>query len=75
MRDASYIVALFGVVILLAAIGFGWKLVRAPRVRSSSAAVGRDDRRTNAAGIALAIALGLSVVAATLAILGWFARV
>jgi multisubunit Na+/H+ antiporter MnhB subunit len=74
MRDASYIVALFGVVILLAAIGFGWKLVRAPRIRSSSAA-GRDDRRTNAAGIALAIALGLSVAATTLAILGWFARV
>jgi hypothetical protein len=74
MRDASYIVACFGVLILLAAIGFGWKLVGAPRTQSSSVAVGRDDCRTIAAGVALTVALGLSVVAATLAVVGWLVR-
>ena len=71
MRDASYILALIGMFILLAAGAAWWDIFRQPETVPSSGRVQLDTRRANLAAIATVAALGLSVVAAFLAIVSW----
>ena len=75
MYDASYIVAFFGALFLLAAAAAWWKIARDPKEKEAAAAhIGIDSRRVKSAAVATAIAFGLSGVAAILAVLGWFLR-
>jgi len=71
MRDASYFIALFGVLFLaVAAVGW-WRIVRKPDEKPPTES---DSRRTNSAGMVIAIAFLLSATAAVFAIVGWFQR-
>jgi len=70
MREASYMVALIGTFVLLAAVAAWWNILRHPQ---SVPAIGRLelDARANSAAIAIFAALGISAVAAIMAIIGW----
>lgn len=74
MREISYVVAFFGAVLLLAAAGAWWKIVREPEQDSTGAPRGIDSRSVRSAAKATAIAFCLSGVAAILAVLDWFLR-
>jgi uncharacterized membrane protein len=71
MRDASYIVALMGSFVLLAAIAAWWNILRQPQLDPAAGYLDQDTSRTNSAAIATEVAFGLSAVAAILAIIGW----
>jgi hypothetical protein len=73
MRDASFIVAIFGALFLLCAAGVWWKVVRKPGDRTPDRA-GVDSPRAKSAAMAVVIAFALSGLAAVLAIIGWVAR-
>ena len=74
MRDASYMVAFFGALILLAAAGAWWMIFRHPDKRPVGRGEPRapESRRVKAAAIASVIAFGVCAVAAVLAVVGWF---
>ena len=70
MRDASYIVALIGTFVLLAAVAAWWNILRHPQLVPATGRLELDSR-ANSAAIATLAALGISAVAAILAIIGW----
>lgn len=71
MRDASYILALIGMFVLLAAGAAWWDIFRQPQTVPSTGRLQLHPRRANVAAIATVAAFGLSVVAAFLAIVSW----
>jgi hypothetical protein len=72
MFEASYILAFFGASILLAAAAAWWNIVRRPDREVLVRGVVQDSGREKSVAIASVIALGVSAVAALLAIVGWF---
>lgn len=69
MRDASYIVALLGVIFLVVA-GVAWlRIVRSPAETPPTA---KDSKRASFAAMVIVIAFLLSAVAAAIAFLGIF---
>jgi len=70
MRDASYVIALIGSLVLLVAIAAWWKILRQPQLVPAAGRL-ELDTRANSAAIAVLAAFGLSAVAAILAIMGW----
>ena len=73
MRDASFIVAVFGALFLLCAAGVWWKVVGKPGDWIPDRA-GIDSPRAKSAAMAVVIAFGLSSAAAVLAVIGWVIR-
>ena len=71
MHSASYMVALIGALVLLAAAAAWWKIFRQPRTAPSARRLAENDRLANSAAIAIAAAFGISAVAAILAIIRW----
>jgi hypothetical protein len=71
MRDASYMVALIGAFVLLAAVAAWWNILRQPKLEPIAGRLELDSRGANSAAIATVVAFGLSAVAAILAIIGW----
>lgn len=69
MRDASYIVALVGVVFLAVAGVAWWRIVRSPAEIPPTA---KDSKRASFAAMVIVIAFLLSAVAAAMALLGIF---
>lgn len=69
MRDASYIVALVGVLFLAAAAVAGLRILRKPDQKPPTE---KDSRRTSSAATIIVIAFLLCAVAAGLALLGLF---
>ena len=69
MRDASYIVAVFGVIFLVVAGVAWWRIVRSPAEIPPTA---KDSKRASFAAMVIVIAFLLSAVAAVLALLGVF---
>ena len=72
MFEASYILAFFGASILLAVAAAWWNIVRRPDREVLVRGVVQDSDRVKSVAIASVIALGVSAVAALLAIIGWF---
>lgn len=69
MRDASYIVALLGVIFLVVAGLAWWRIVRSPAETPPTA---KDSKRASFAAMVIVIAFLLSAVAAAIALLGIF---
>lgn len=69
MRDASYIVALFGILFLAVAAVAGLRILRKPDQKPPSNA---DSKRASSAAMYIVIAFLLSAVAAGFAFLGIF---
>ena len=74
MREISYVVAFFSAILLLAAAGAWWKVVREPEQDSTGERVGIDPHSVKSAAKATAIAFCLSGLAAILAVFDWFLR-
>ena len=74
MRDISYFIGFFGALFLLAAAFAWWKVVTETEQEPTSGRVQVDSRRVRSAAVATSIALGLSGLAAILAIVDWFLR-
>lgn len=72
MFEASYILAFLGASILLAAAAAWWNIVHQPDREVLVRGVVQDSPRVKSVAIASFIALGVSAVAALLAIIGWF---
>jgi predicted lysophospholipase L1 biosynthesis ABC-type transport system permease subunit len=70
MQEVSYIIALIGMVALLASGAAWWNVFRQPQLQSAAWRL-EQDTRENTAAIALVAAFGLSLVAAILAIFAW----
>lgn len=71
MRDASYVVAILGALFLAVAAIAWWKIGRKPDEQPPTS---HDVKRGNFAARVIVIAFALSVVAAVVAIFGWFQR-
>jgi uncharacterized iron-regulated membrane protein len=71
LQITSYMVALIGALVLLAAVAAWWKIFRQPRRAPSPRRLAQDNRSANAAAIAMAVAFGLCALAAILAIIDW----
>lgn len=69
MRDASYIVALLGVIFLAVAGVAWWRIVRSP---AKSPPTAKESQRASFAAMVIVIAFLLSAVAAAIALLGIF---
>jgi hypothetical protein len=74
MRELSYVIAFFAAIFLLAAAAAWWRVISEPETEASEGRVEIDSQRVRAAARATAIALGLSGVAALVAVIGWFIR-
>lgn len=71
VRDASYMFALLGALVLLGAARAWWNIGRQPEAQLAAGRLEQNSRTANSAAIAIFMAFGLSVVAAILAIGGW----
>lgn len=69
MRDASYIVALFGVLFLIVAAVAGFRILRKP---DQTPPTEQDAKRASSAAMVIVIAFLLSAVAAAFALFGLF---
>jgi hypothetical protein len=74
MREASYVIAFFGGLVLLAAAWAWWKVVSEPEEEPTEGRVGVHSKRVKDAARATAIAFALSGIAAILAVVDWFMR-
>ena len=74
MREASYVVAFFGALVLLVAAWDWWKVVSEPEDEPTAGRVGVHSKRVKDAARATAIAFALSGIAAILAVADWFMR-
>ena len=74
MREASYVIAFFGGLVLLAAAWAWWKVVSEPEEEPTEGRVGVHSKRVKGAARATAIAFALSGIAAILAVVDWFMR-
>ena len=74
MREASYVVAFFSALVLLAAAIAWWKVVSETEEEPTAGRVGVHSKRVKAAARATAIAFALSGIAAILAVVDWFMR-
>lgn len=71
MRDASYIVALFGILFLVVAAFGWWRIVLKP---DHVPPTENGSKRANSAAMVIVMAFLLSAAAATVAIVGWLQR-
>lgn len=69
MRDASYIVALFGVMFLVVAGVAWWRIVRSP---AEAPPTQKDLKRASSAAMVIVVAFLLCALAAAFALLGIF---
>lgn len=69
MRDASYIVALFGVIFLVVAGIAWWRIARSPAGIPPTV---KDSKRASFAAMVIVVAFLLSALAAAIALLGIF---
>lgn len=74
MRAASYVVALFSALFLIAAAVAWWNVVRQSDDEGAADRLELHLRRVKSAAGLTAIALGLSGVAAIMAVTGWILR-
>jgi hypothetical protein len=74
MREASYVIAFFGGLVLLAAAWAWWKVVSEPEEEPTEGRVGVHSKRVKGAARATAIAFALSGLAAILGVADWFMR-
>ena len=74
MREASYVVAFFGALVLLVAAWDWWKVVSEPEDEPTEGRVGIHSKRVKGAARATAIAFALSGIAAIVAVVDWFMR-
>lgn len=71
MRDLSYVLALFGILVLAGAIIAWWRIHRTPDEQPPSEA---NRKRSNSAAKIILLAVLLSGLAAAAAVFGWFQR-
>ncbi|HUG46720.1 MAG TPA: hypothetical protein VMK31_09470 [Sphingomicrobium sp.] len=69
MRDVSYVVALFGVLFLIAAAFAWWRIYQKPAEKPPTA---KDSKRADSAAMFIIVAFLLTALAAILAVLRWF---
>jgi uncharacterized iron-regulated membrane protein len=69
LRDASHIVALLVVLFLVLAALAWWRIYRRPAEKPPTE---KDSKRANSAAMFIVIAFALSVIAAGIAVFGWF---
>ena len=74
MREASYVIAFFSALVLLAAAVSWWKVVSEPEPEPTAGRVGVHSKRVKDAARATAIAFALSGIAAIVAVVDWFVR-
>jgi hypothetical protein len=74
MREISYAVAFVAALFLIAAAIAWWRVITEPEQEAIEGRVEFDSLRVRAAARATALALGISGVAALVAVIGWFVR-
>ena len=74
MREASYVIAFFGGLVLLAAAWAWWQVVSETEEEPTEGRVGVHSKRVKGAARATAIAFALSGIAAIVAVVDWFMR-
>ena len=74
MRELSYVTALLGGLLLLAAAVAWWRVVREPEQEPTEGRIGIDSRRVKDAARMTAAAFAVSGIAAILAVVDWFGR-
>jgi hypothetical protein len=73
VRQVSYVIALLGGLFLIAAAGVWWR-VYSEASEAKARAEGIDTRLLRSAAMLTSLALGVSGVAAVLAVASWFMR-
>ncbi|HVH49757.1 MAG TPA: hypothetical protein VM760_07750 [Sphingomicrobium sp.] len=73
MREVSYVVALLGGLCLIAAASVWWR-VYSKTSEAKARAEGIDTRLFRSAAVLTSVALGVSGLAAILAVVSWFLR-
>jgi hypothetical protein len=68
MRDTSFLIAVFAVLVLGVAALAWFRIIRKP---DQDPPTKKDDRRAGSAAMLIVVAFGLSAVAAFLAVVGW----
>jgi len=71
VRNVSYMLALIGMIVQLAAAAAWWGIFRQPETEPTAGRLQQATSRANLAAIATMGAFGLCAVAAILAILSW----
>lgn len=71
MRNASYMLALIGMLIQLAAAAAWWNIFRQPVAKPAAGRLEYNTRSANLAAVASVTAFGICAVAAIFAIVGW----
>jgi hypothetical protein len=74
MRELSYGLAFIAALFLLWAALAWWRIISEPEQEATEGRVEFDSLRVRAAARATALALGMSGLAAVVAVLGWFVR-